>query len=372
MEKEHIQQAEEAIRKAERLNRRLLSGQQEEADAGVQAFPADKLEENVERLHAVARMDRQKLAGRLRERIEADKRRRVVGRRWWTLAAGVAAVLAIAVGIRLFYLQEEPERHPVRVGEILVPTLLQEQDEQIVSARPLDLKRKDKTYNVEASHARRKRKAAEEPVVMEQAVIPPGYTYTVRLADGSEVVLNARSELRFPSRFGDTARVVELKGEAYFKVAKSAVPFIVKAGDTQVKVYGTQFNFLYSEQLGISEAVLVEGSIGMAAGEEEVRIVPNQRVYRQAGAALQVEEVNPSDYTAWMGKTFKYSSVPLERIVYDISNWYGIDIDLSPDLRDERYYMEFDKSTSPDRALQILGIIIGRPINQEGGAYIIK
>ena len=139
-----------------------------------------------------------------------------------------------------------------------------------------------------------------------------------------------------------------------------------------MKVYGTQFNFLYSEQLGISEAVLVEGSIGMVAGEEEVRIVPNQRVYRQAGAALQVEEVNPSDYTAWMGKTFKYSSVPLERIVYDISNWYGIDIDLSPDLRDERYYMEFDKSASRDRALQILGIIIGRPINQEGGAYIIR
>ena len=77
--------------------------------------------------------------------------------------------------------------------------------------------------------------------------------------------MNAGSELRFPNEFRDSLREVEFSGEAYFEVKKSGKPFVVKAGNTRVRVYGTRFNLFYCEKLALSEAALVEGSIGMTA-----------------------------------------------------------------------------------------------------------
>ena len=42
--------------------------------------------------------------------------------------------------------------------------------------------------------------------------------YQLRLADGTQVWLNAESRLKYPSRFTGEQRVVELEGEGYFKV----------------------------------------------------------------------------------------------------------------------------------------------------------
>ena len=67
---------------------------------------------------------------------------------------------------------------------------------------------------------------------------------------------------------------MEFTGEAYFEVEKSDKPFIVKAGDSRVQVYGTRFNLFYSEKLALAEAVLVEGSIGMTANGKKLRLFP--------------------------------------------------------------------------------------------------
>src|SRR5690606_23415354 len=45
---------------------------------------------------------------------------------------------------------------------------------------------------------------------------PKGGQYSIVLPDGSRVWLNAASTLRYPSRFDDLERRVELTGEAYF------------------------------------------------------------------------------------------------------------------------------------------------------------
>jgi len=55
--------------------------------------------------------------------------------------------------------------------------------------------------------------------------------------------LNSDSRLAYPTVFKGKERVVSLEGEAYFKVAKDAAhPFIVKSGNLQIRVLGTEFN----------------------------------------------------------------------------------------------------------------------------------
>lgn len=375
MENDFIKVAEDALKKAENIKQRILAPDKQNGEEGVPVvFPLENFEERIENLHELARIDKAKAVNRLRVRLQTGgKHKKILRRRLLLRVAGVAAAIMIAcVCVRLLHTTRSVPAEPMAVikpGKIIVPTLLHEQNRQVVAVRPLASPKADNTYVV----AKGLRKdSPEKDVMYEKVVIPVGYTYTVALTDGTTVILNAGSELRFPSRFPDTLREVELKGEAYFKVAKSRVPFVVKAGNTRVKVYGTQFNFLYSPSLGIAEAVLVEGEIGMRVGQEEKRIRPNQRIFCTANATLAIEDVDPADYIAWMGDSFKYNGAPLGRIVHDISRWYGIRIELAPELENETYSMAFDKSFSEYRAMQVLRIIIKKEIKKEGGTYYIK
>lgn len=370
-----VETTEKAIEKSDACKDQLLSSDTDGAEKQRNAaFLADHLEEELERLHRVARLNREQAANRLRERLEQTERLRKSSRRLW-IGISVAAASVIAfIGYSVLWTHQssrEPVLPLVEVGEITVPTILHERNQTVVALQPLDLKDADHTY-VAAAKGTLKEAQGKDTISYEKVVIPAGYTYKVQLADGSTVQLNAGSELRYPSRFNDTIRLVELTGEAYFQVAKSKVPFVVKAGAAQVKVYGTAFNLFYSETLGLSEAVLVEGKIGMSVKGKEVRILPNQRVYHTAEESLQVEEVDPADYIGWMDNSFKYNGAELSRIVFDIGQWYGVKIDVSPELAKETFSLRFDKSSTVDWVVEALGMIVGKNVKKEGGVYYIK
>lgn len=82
---------------------------------------------------------------------------------------------------------------------------------------------------------------------------------TVTLGDGSEVELNLGTSLRY-THYKDERRVTLVKGEAFFKVHHdTSHPFIVRAGNGQTQVTGTQFNvWKYRDQVKVT---LVEGSV---------------------------------------------------------------------------------------------------------------
>ncbi len=76
----------------------------------------------------------------------------------------------------------------------------------------------------------------------EEFVTKIGESCSVSLSDGSTIVLNTDSRLQVA--FTERERGIRLaRGEALFRVAKDKKrPFIVAAGDTQVRAVGTSFN----------------------------------------------------------------------------------------------------------------------------------
>lgn len=194
-------------------------------------------------------------------------------------------------------------------------------------------------------------------------IVPSGYTYNVELVDGSEVVLNAGSRLRYPVSGRRGEREVELNGEAYFKIAKSSRPFIVKVADSFVEVYGTEFN-VNSDREGDVEVVLVEGRVGFKTeGGNEIILKPNQKCdYHAENGETSVSEVDTREYVAWLNNEFSYEQVPLDYFLKKVSAWYGVHFKYD---KKRLEMVKFYVSTKRDIALSDLLLLIEKSTNLE-------
>ncbi len=104
--------------------------------------------------------------------------------------------------------------------------------------------------------------SAERKEAFNEIKAPFGSRTEVSLPDGSIVLLNAGSTLRFSNNFNYTGRELFLQGEAYFKVSKNnEIPFSVRAGRIKILAVGTEFNVKAYDDEEIIETTLVEGKV---------------------------------------------------------------------------------------------------------------
>lgn len=188
---------------------------------------------------------------------------------------------------------------------------------------------------------------------------PRGGQYKIILPDSSVVWLNAASSLRFPTRFDSTERRVELKGEAYFQVAKAnkvegvghkveggkalsglaalrenKIPFIVATEGQVVEVIGTQFNMSAYEDEAVVKTTLLEGSIKVsptywtgrqpATGNSQI-LKPNQQSIRSP-KGLSVVNVDVENVIAWKKGDFMLGEEDFKTTMRKIARWYDVDI----------------------------------------------
>jgi transmembrane sensor len=183
-------------------------------------------------------------------------------------------------------------------------------------------------------------KEATWPAISNQSLLastPAGGVYQFVLPDGTVVLLNAASTLKFPSSFsGLEKRTVELVGEAYFEVAKDKLhPFIVKSRQQEIRVLGTHFNVNSYEDESVTTTTLLEGlvtisSFNSASGRTNTVLKPGQQsILNEQGAQLLKADMDEA--MAWKNGDFIFRNEPLERIMRKVSRWYNIDIAYAPD-----------------------------------------
>ena len=163
---------------------------------------------------------------------------------------------------------------------------------------------------------------------VEQSVIrvPQGGEYGVVLADGTKVWINSESELSFPSAFEGKDRVVELKGEAYFDVVKDAGhPFIVKTGETAIRVLGTSFNICAYAEDGYQQTTLVSGSVEVDYRGKQYRLTPGEQLeVREEGGEPEIRKVDVRLYTSWKDGMFRFLDMPLDELTVKLKRWYDV------------------------------------------------
>ena len=179
------------------------------------------------------------------------------------------------------------------------------------------------------------------------------------LADGTEVWLNAETEIRYPVQFTGDKRVVYLDGEAYFTVAPDKnKPFTVVSTHASVSVLGTQFNFrAYPDERDV-QTTLVSGSVIMQSEKykQQIKLVPGEQgVLEKNSAKLMKQEVNTYLYTAWKDGRFAFRDARLEDLFNILARWYDLSVFYqSPEAKDIRFTGDLNKTDDFKSILKII------------------
>ena len=154
---------------------------------------------------------------------------------------------------------------------------------------------------------------------------PIGGKFQLTLADGSKVWLNSASSLRFPVYFSGDNRTVELKGEAYFEVAKTQnKKFTVRSGNQTVEVLGTHFNInAYSDEPVIT-TTLIEGAIRVVELNTQKFQILKPGEQSKVHNDIKIQKKDTQADIAWKDGYFYFENSSIETVMRQLGRWYGI------------------------------------------------
>lgn len=169
-----------------------------------------------------------------------------------------------------------------------------------------------------------------EMVLFNTLHVPNSGRYRLELADGTQVWLNAGSEIVYPVRFSIHERRVRIQGEAYFSVNHDRErPFVIDVGSAEIEVLGTDFNVnAYDDEV---ITTLVEGKVRIRNQDGVHELLPGQesRFDRQH---YSIREADVKKVTSWLRNEFYFKKDNLASIMEQLSRWYDIEVEYQGEI----------------------------------------
>lgn len=169
-----------------------------------------------------------------------------------------------------------------------------------------------------------------------------GEIKTITLPDGSEVMLNANSTLRYATNWKENTdiqqapRQVWLDGEAFFSVVHTQhdQKFQVLTSNLNVEVLGTEFNV--NNRRGDTRVVLQSGKVKLAIDNNDVPselvMAPGEFVaYSEKDRSITKKMVNPQHYSAWRNQELILDNTSLAEIAWVLEDYYGFEVIIQDD-----------------------------------------
>jgi len=193
-------------------------------------------------------------------------------------------------------------------------------------------------------------------------ITPYGGQYKITLPDGTTVLLNAASKLKYPLHFSAEERVVELEGEAFFVVNEQRtpsldkVPFRVVTAGQIVEVLGTQFNVRAYGDEDEMKTTLAKGKVKISSqgGGHSIFLEPGEQGLLKDNILTK----SPTDVEtdiAWKNGEFAFHSASLKSVMRNISRWYDVEVVYEDETVSQR---KFSGSVSRfDRVSTVLNIL---------------
>lgn len=205
-----------------------------------------------------------------------------------------------------------------------------------------------------------------------------GETYSMVLADGSKIWLNAGASVRYPVAFTGIERKVEITGEAYFEVAHDInKPFIVHVPDQKgagmdVQVLGTRFNInAYNDEVEI-KATLLEGSVKIKQNRSQTLLKPGQQArVSNNGITTVLDDANVDAAIAWKNGRFNFENADIAVVMRALAKWYDIEVVYEGPKFTHPFMGEMERNLMLSQVVRALEYTTGIHFRVEGKKLIV-
>src|SRR6266550_1773303 len=208
-----------------------------------------------------------------------------------------------------------------------------------------------------------------------------GVLDSLRLPDGTRIVIGPLSSVKVAAGYGVTSREVDVRGDAYFDVVHdSSKPFTAHALHATIQDVGTKFAVRTDAADGVSVSV-TEGSVALQgtspipsggnAPRGAIVLKPGEKgVVRSDGQTIK-ERAGPED-VAWMRHQLVFREAPLSEVAASLNRWYGIDLRVPDASLATRHLTATFSGESPERVLDVIRLVLGADIERHGDTAIVR
>lgn len=178
----------------------------------------------------------------------------------------------------------------------------------------------------------------------------------VTFPDGSIGILNTNSSFTYPESFGDE-RNVTFSGEAYFDIQKSEKPFIIDVNGVDVKVLGTAFNLVTTDEK--VELYVDRGLVAFEKDGKQTQVpAGKEAIFIRKDASVELRNIPSANIMSWRNGVFNFDQTPLGDALIELGKYYDVEFKLSNDrLKDCKISATF-KNQSLKEVLETIGTVL--------------
>ena len=196
----------------------------------------------------------------------------------------------------------------------------------------------------------------------------------LNLPDGTNILLAKDGIISYSENFSENERLIELKGEAFFDVAKDKNrPFIITTSHTKTRVLGTSFRITEINKLtdikvlsGIVEFIDKDDSsnkLKLTKGES-ARFFENQHVL--------LSKTNESINSNLKIKHLAYQNENLETICHDLNEIFNTDIRIGSDQKKQLLMTATFEDQDLNNILESISFSLNLDIEKKDKHIILK
>lgn len=195
-------------------------------------------------------------------------------------------------------------------------------------------------------------------------------TKDVILPDGTKIFLNENSSIQYAKNF--IKRNIELKGEAFFEVAKDTEhPFIITADETETQVLGTSFNVEINENN--VEVILFTGKVKFSnTKNNSVILNPGDiATYNKQSSSFFKRNTTIENKNYWKTKKLNFENTNISDVVLSLENYYNVDIEFNSANKNCVFTGTFDDA-KVENVLEVLSYSLNTSFYYNDDKYIIN
>lgn len=163
----------------------------------------------------------------------------------------------------------------------------------------------------------------EQQTVFKVVATSYGETKELKLVDGTVIVLNSCSKVRFPDRFLSDERRIELEGEGYFQVHRNEEkPFIIHTSRFDIRVLGTSFNVKSYTTDELVSVNVESGKVQVDLPEAMMRLRANEQVQINTLTGNYEKDNIQKEVAQWRKGTLCFHETPIHDVVKELERIY--------------------------------------------------